>query len=111
MLRPRVAPDHDLAERRSLAYHSEIAARLAGDRALLPRARDRVDAWLREGGVARFYAESWRDILERLLPEIQIALREDSEEMRMLRQVSPFAGALPPRDRWHIWRTVGAPPP
>lgn len=30
------------------------------------------------------------------------------EEARELRQSSPFAGALSPRERWRIWREVRA---
>jgi hypothetical protein len=102
--------DHQLAERRSLAYHGEIATRLDADPALLSRARSRVESWLSSGAVARFYAEQWRDILARSRAEVQIALLDPSEPMRMLRQVSPFAGALAPRDRWRIGRSVRAAP-
>jgi len=104
------ASDHELAEKRSLAYHGEIATRLAGDAELLLRARSRVESWLSSAAVARFYAEQWRDILARSQAEIQLALLDTGEPMRMLRQVSPFAGALPPRDRWRIWRTVRTAP-
>ena len=101
-----LALDHGLAERRSLAYHDEISVRIAADPKLLARARSRVDAWLRSGAVDRFYAEAWRDLLACPEAEIQRMLHEDSERMRALRQVSPFAGALQPRDRWRIWRAV-----
>jgi hypothetical protein len=43
-------------------------------------------------------------VLARPLVELQAALREPGERMTALRQVSPFAGALPPRERWRIWR-------
>jgi hypothetical protein len=104
------ASDHELAEKRSLAYHGEIASRLSGDPDLLVRARSRVESWLSSAAVARFYAEQWRDLLGRPRAEIELALLDAGEPMRMLRQVSPFAGALPPRDRWRIWRTVRATP-
>jgi hypothetical protein len=100
------ASDHELAERRSLAYHGEIATRLAGDPDLLMRARSRVESWLSTDAVARFYAEQWRDVLARTPAEIQLALLDAGEPMRMLRQVSRFAGALPPRDRLRIWRAL-----
>ena len=97
-------PDHRLAERRSLAYHAEIATRVAADCALLARARLRVEEWLRSGAVARFYAQAWYDVLAQTLPEIQRLLCDPGEHMSALRQVSPFAGALPPKDRWRLWR-------
>lgn len=52
------------------------------------------------------YAEAWRQILARSPAEIAALLGEESERMTMLRQVSPFAGALDPRTRWQIWRSV-----
>jgi hypothetical protein len=30
-------------------------------------------------------------------------LVDDDEEARSLRQATPFAGALKPRERWRIW--------
>lgn len=110
MLGPEAAPDHALAERRSLAYHREIAARLRDDSVVLARARARVSDWLASGAVARFYAEAWCDLLARSEVEIERALCDDSESMRMLRQVTPFAGALPPRERWRIWRAARSTP-
>jgi len=97
---------HALAELRSLAYHREIARRIARDHALVDRARDRVREWLRTLRPVPGYARAWDAILGRPLTELLRFLEEDSERARELRQSTPFAGIVPPRERWRIWRDV-----
>ena len=67
------------------------------------RARERVRTW---EGVHGHYVEAWQELLAASPGEVAALLGEDSERMTMLRQVSPFAGALDPRTRWQIWRSV-----
>jgi hypothetical protein len=98
--------DHALAERRSLSYHDEIASRLVEDSQLLARARTRVRAWLEQRAVPEHYAHAWMTLLDRPLAELQRSLRDPGEVMTALRQVSPFAGALAPRERWRLWRAA-----
>jgi len=95
--------DHATAERRSLRYHTAIAARMLSDSSIVQRAQARVEAWLRSGDVARYYAEGWRDILSRAPDEIRAFLSDPSERACAFRQVSPFAGVLGPRERWQLW--------
>ena len=82
-----------------------MAAHLRDQPALLQRARQRVERWNDEGSVARYYVTAWRELLERDLEVLCDALIEDSEHARTLRQVSPFAGVLCPRERWEILRS------
>lgn len=97
---------HRIPELRSIAFHSLVAESL--DEELLATARDRVDGWISEGGpVPALWAERWREVLSRPLPEITRLLTEDTEPMRDLRQVTPFAGAVEPQERWRIIREVG----
>jgi hypothetical protein len=96
-------PDHATAERRSLRYHKAIAERLAVDASIAVRALARVDGWLREGTVAAYYAEGWREVLNRTPAELRAFLADPSERARALRQVSPFAGVLSPQERWKLW--------
>jgi hypothetical protein len=97
-----------LAEERSITYHREIAALLSHRPQVLERARARVEGWLRDGSVARLYAEAWRELLAGP-PELLVAtLVDPGERSRDLRQVSPFAGALDPRTRWRIHADVRA---
>ena len=97
-----------VAEERSIAYHREIASLLAHRPELLDTARDRVESWLRDGSVARPYAEAWRDLLCGTFEQLAATLIDPGERSRDLRQVSPFAGALDPRTRWRIHADVRA---
>jgi hypothetical protein len=103
--RQSIPHDHRTAELRSLAFHSLVAERL--DAKLLNRAQARVDGWLATNGpVDHRWAEKWQELLNRPIPEIKRRLNEDSEEMRDLRQSTPFAGAISESERQEILREV-----
>ncbi len=91
---------------RSIALHRAVAARLRTDAAILVRARARVRGWIEDGSVAPGYAHAWAQLLHSPTPEIERALTERSERMNDLRQVSPFAGALSPQERWAILKAI-----
>jgi hypothetical protein len=93
---------HRLAEERSLALHSLVAARLRDDPRLLTRAREKVQHWVASGD-APYYARAWQDLLAHPLDAICALLVADTEEARAMRQATPFAGAVGPRERWRIW--------
>lgn len=97
---------HALAEEVSLALHRAVADRLRADPALVDRARTRVAAWLREGTVARPYAEAWQALLAGPAERLAAFLGDPGERARQLRQTSPFAGFLEPRARWQLRRQV-----
>jgi hypothetical protein len=97
---------HRLAEERSLALHRLIAARIAGDPAVVPRARARVARWLDRGEVAAPWAHAWAELLDGPVERLLETLVVPGEEARALRQVTPFAGVVDPRTRWRIWREV-----
>ena len=99
---------HSVVEERSLRYHAAIAARLTRDDTILPKIRARVDQWISNGTVARFYAEGWKEMLARPLPELLAFLCDESQHARAFRQVSPFAGVLSPKERWRIWANTRA---
>lgn len=98
--------NHQMAEALSLEYHRAIAQHLRERTDLLRAAQERVHNWLVSGCVHKYYAESWHRVLGGPLPEILALLTDESENARALRQVSPFAGALSPRERWSIWRRL-----
>lgn len=59
-------------------------------------------AWEADGTVAPFYVSAWKEVLD-LAPEpLSAAVLAETEQAHALRQVSPFAGALPARERWQI---------
>ena len=96
---------HRLAEQRSVAFHRAIAERIGREPALLERAREKVAGWLAEGR-SPFYAQAWQQILARPVQSIAVFLTSETEEARALRQATPFAGAVEPRERWRIWKEV-----
>jgi hypothetical protein len=96
-----------VAEERSLEMHREVARLLRTRPELLEAARARVQGWLQDGSVSRFYASAWAELLVRPLDELISALLDAGENARALRQTSPFAGALDARTRWRIHREVG----
>jgi hypothetical protein len=98
---PIVDP-HRLAEARSLAYHRAVAERLETDPDLIARASSRVARWIQEDRSVH-YARQWQNLLHGPLEVLRSSLVADTEEARALRQATPFAGALSPRERWGIW--------
>ncbi len=91
---------HELADRRSLVLHERVAERLLTDPEVLERARRTVSKWRQSSSVSSVYVEAWARILTLTQTAILDVLRDRGETATMLRQVSPFAGALPPRERW-----------
>jgi hypothetical protein len=96
---------HRTAERRSIALHAAVAARL--DEATVARAAARVEGWLHDGGpVPAPTARAWRALLIGPRDALAAALVRDDETMRDLRQCTPFAAVLAPAERWRIIREV-----
>lgn len=95
---------HRLAEARSVAYHALIAERIEGDPGVLERARERVRSWLAASPEPPHYARAWAQVLSRGDASIRAFLVDPGELACELRQSSPFAGELDPRERWEIWR-------
>jgi len=95
---------HRVAEERSLALHHAVANKLRDRPELLEVARDRVQGWLQCGTVSRFWAAAWEEALSGSLDEVIARIVDTSEHARALRQSSPFAGVLSPRERWEVLR-------
>ena len=94
---------HQRIDRRSLALHRAIADKLRADPSLLTVARDNLDRWSKDRGRSQPYWDAWREILNRPLEEVLAVMVEESEKMTAMRQASPFAGILTPRERWSIY--------
>ena len=90
-----------------MALHRAVAARLRADPTLVQTARARVEMWRDRGIVADYYVEAWASLLSEDASALCDALVEDTERGHTLRQVSPFAGVLKPRERWAILRSLG----
>lgn len=95
---------HQKNDHRSLLLHRAVAEKLGHDAAVLAKARERVDHWRDDGSVHPRYADAWRRLLALGPEEVCDRLTDPGEEMCALRQCSPFAGALEPRERWSILR-------
>ena len=95
---------HQVIEERSLWLHRAVADKARRDPEVLSSARERVAGWLADGSVHPRYAEAWRRLLSSRPEEVLDRLVDPGEEMCALRQCSPFAGALAPRERWQILR-------
>ncbi|WP_394839678.1 hypothetical protein LVJ94_22585 [Pendulispora rubella] len=95
-----------VAEAHSLAYHQAVAERLRREPDLLSDVRIRVLTWLARQDRSRHYAEEWLRIVDAGLPAVLAVLEGPSWHDVDLRHASPFAGLLPPQDRWRIWRSI-----
>ena len=103
MTAPSVDP-HRRALERSLVAHRLIAMRLLEDPAVVERAKVRLQRWTREGRIHPEWSSRWSALLERPRPEIvEVLVDPDRSD---LRQTSPFAGEIDPRERWKVWRSV-----
>jgi hypothetical protein len=94
---------HQRIDQRSLALHRAIAGKLRADPSLLAVAHDNLERWSAQKGRSQPYWDAWRDILKRPLDEVLAIMVEESERMTAMRQASPFAGILTPRERWAIY--------
>ncbi len=103
-LPPVTAAGLPIAERKSLALHAAVGAKLPEDSELLQRAKDRVATWQRDEQVHPWYAAAWAEVLGRSPSEIRDFLTDPSEFACSLRQVSPFAGALTVAERLAVLR-------
>lgn len=96
---------HREIDQRSLAMARAIVEIVDHDpeRRGLQRARDTCQRWLRQYGPDP-NVEEWQHLLGRPWDDIRRVLLDPSEEGKRRRQNSPFAGVLPPRQRWDIYR-------
>lgn len=96
---------HRLAELRSLAYHRAIVAQWHALDAEAAARRFLVEHGA-HAAASRPYLERWRALLDGPRAELFERMTADDEDGRALRQCTPFAGVLDPRDRWRIWAEV-----
>ncbi len=96
---------HRAHDQIGLALAHAVADGLASRPDWLDIARANLDRWSRLNADApsllACYAE-WRQLLSLPLAQIQAVLRDPSAEGQRLRQNSPFAGVLTPREVWQI---------
>jgi hypothetical protein len=92
---------HTELDRRSLMMHRAIAQRLRRDPALLEVAQANLAKW---DCSERGWWREWSAILRQPLEAVIALLESEDEEACRLRQSSPFAGILNPREVWDLKR-------
>jgi hypothetical protein len=106
LLPRRKGRTHREPELQSLAYHRLVAERLTPR--LVEDARARLRRWERSDRIQPHWADEWRRVLEKPLPDIARTIASDSVRARELRQTSPFAGALTEQERRRLLAAVEA---
>lgn len=100
---------HALGIRRSRAFHAAVADRLVAEPRLVDDALARLARWSESAGRSSPLFAAWETALRGPRAAlVELLLRED-ERTDELRSCTPFAGALPARERWTIWRGRSAP--
>lgn len=104
---------HARIDARSVALHRAIAAKLRAAPELLAIAHDNLRRWSATAGRSQPYLAAWEQLLALPLDDLLHRLDQDTEQMRAMRQTSPFAGVLTPKERWAVYDTfaTGAPDP
>lgn len=96
---------HEVQDGVSRELASRIAAGLPEHAEWIELARANLERWSRWNrdapGLLRCY-EEWRQVLSRPLPVITAILTAETDQGQRLRQNSPFAGVLRPKEVWEI---------
>ncbi len=97
--------DHHFQDAISLELACRIATGLPDHPEWLELARGNLERWTSQNkdapSLLRCY-EEWRELLARSVFEICAALTAQTDEGQRIRQNSPFAGVLSPREVWEI---------
>ena len=98
---------HQQIDERSILLHRAVAQKIRQNHDRLATARANLHRRAAQGG-ARTYWEEWEALLDGPLVDLLAFMVSPSEEACRLRQRSPFAGILPPRERWKIYESFAA---
>jgi hypothetical protein len=95
--------DHRLHDIRSLALHALVAKKLAKDTRLIGVAKRNLARWKKGRPNPLGYLAEWEQLLSRPIPEVLDVLTAMNERATRLRQSSPFAGVLSPKERKRLF--------
>lgn len=95
---------HAKLDRVSLLLHLAYARKIRGNPALFDKAFRNIERWQRENAFPQPYLEEWLGILRQGMERTLAFMVSDTEEARRLRQSSPFAGVLTPKERWELMK-------
>ena len=96
---------HEIQDRASLEMARQIAAGLPAHPEWLELARENLDRWTRQNSAAPALVrcdDEWRELLKLPVKDICAILTAETDEGQRLRQNSPFAGVLSPKEVWEI---------
>jgi len=95
-------------EKKSLAYHEVVAARLRADPKLIEIAQQRL-RWHRDSNPAgKAYYDRWERLLSGPLEVLIAAMLDPSPRGCALRQENPFVDLIDQRERAAIYRQAAA---
>jgi hypothetical protein len=101
---PAAYSDHRVLDARSLALHCKIKRKIDRNPGLLERPRRNLARWSESAsGPLPAYITEWREILDRPWPDVAAFITSFSDEAVRLRQSSPFAGVLNPKERKQVY--------
>ena len=100
--------DHVRIEERSIALHRAVADRIRTNPRLMEKARNNLQKYIdqvaQENRTVSKSLSEWQDILTNRSREAVLEfLVSTGESASRLRQFSPFAGILTPKERWKIY--------
>lgn len=100
---------HRRVEAWSIRYHQLVAHKLrANPELVLQKARANLDRLRRQHPSSEPYMARWQALLDGPLDTLLAVMVSPEEDARALRQCTPFAGILTPRERWAAFRTFAA---
>lgn len=101
--------NHQLLDARSLALHCKIVQKINKDHSLLQIPHQNLKRW-RKNSQEQIpgYINEWENILEQPWTNVAAFITNFSEKARRLRQSSPFAGVLSPKERKLIYEAFRA---
>ena len=94
---------HERIDQRSLALHHAVAEKLRAQPSLICIARENLERWAATAGRSTPYLDEWTRILDHPLDDVLRLIEQEGEWMTALRQCSPFAGVLEPKERWAVY--------
>ncbi|OGB32952.1 MAG: hypothetical protein A3F78_21700 [Burkholderiales bacterium RIFCSPLOWO2_12_FULL_61_40] len=106
-------PTHQELDQRSLALHCIVADKVRKDAHLLDKARATLQRWHQTVSPRTFvYLDEWQRLLDQGEQACLAVATEDSEHAAALRQASPLACLLTPKERFEFlksWKMQHAP--
>ncbi|HBS25815.1 MAG TPA: hypothetical protein DD827_01605 [Gammaproteobacteria bacterium] len=103
---PQCVAPHKVTATRIYLLHQQIIQQLRENPAdTLDIARKNITRWKKRNGDWQAYLD-WEEILKQPVDQIIQLLESDTDQAALARSNSPFAGIIPPSQRWSIIQSV-----